>query len=151
MPPLFCCIYPPNNKCLFWSIYFPLHFIQFFVMLGLWMCGAVILMGFAIVPFYLAMTLVLLRVLSRFCVIRKFKSAKNEQVEILQKYQQQSKPQDDPSSMQVKLLSEVSERSDEESARPLSNNQSEHQRALSDHRLDLVEDHDLNKAILDSL
>ena len=69
---LFCCIESDRlscwKLCIFWL---PCFFVQMIIMFGFWMVGACILLALFIVPFYLTLIVLCLRLLFRWCCCSK--------------------------------------------------------------------------------
>ena len=67
-----CCIRAPSNKllALLWVI---AYIIQFLMLFALWIAGAVISLVLGIVPFYICIVIVLVRLLFRWCLGSKSK------------------------------------------------------------------------------
>lgn len=86
MPFLLLCIQPPRNSTLYWYVYFPLHSVQYLVMLGVWMAAAAVVEAVLIVPFYVIWLIVGLRIFFRFCTCKKFKASNSKQVALVLKY-----------------------------------------------------------------
>lgn len=115
---LFLCIEPPRNKWGFWLMYAPALTIQFFVLWAVWMAGAVVVLCLCVVPFYICLIMVFLRICFRFCFKKKFKETTKDQLEYQEKFfQRNQKVKEVQKSAldRVKLLSIIKEEIDEES------------------------------------